>query len=354
MRTRPPDLSDADVVARVGGDWGIRVDGVTYSAVGFGSHHWEVVAGDERWFVTVDDLDARRRSLAEPRTTVLERLRAALMAAREIADHGLHFVIAPRRTHSGEVLVTINDRYVAAVYGFVNGTSHEWGDFKNVEDRLAVLDLIVQVHAVEQTQAITDDLAVPMIDELLAAAEDLARPWDSGPYAEPARRALAGSICGLQHQLDRHPQLVRAALARPERFVLTHGEPHLGNTMSTPQGLVLVDWDTALLAPPERDLWTIAGDDRSVLNAYMTATGRTTFDDTVTCYRLTWDLTEIALYVALLRAEHDDTEDVRESWRNLQHYLHPFTASQAPLRSSSATSSSTPLAGDPIADNSGP
>jgi spectinomycin phosphotransferase/16S rRNA (guanine(1405)-N(7))-methyltransferase len=104
-------------------------------------------------------------------------------------------------------------------------------------------------------------------------------------------------------------------------MVLTHGEPHPGNTMTTGDGLVLVDWDTALVAPPERDLWTIAGDDTTVLAAYTAATGRTVVDDALECYRRSWDLTEIALYVALLRAAHDDTADVRESWHNLQMTL---------------------------------
>ncbi len=35
-------------------------------------------------------------------------------------------------------------------------------------------------------------------------------------------------------------------------MVLTHGEPHPGNTLMTNGGWVVVDWDTTLIA--ERDL----------------------------------------------------------------------------------------------------
>ena len=38
-------------------------------------------------------------------------------------------------------------------------------------------------------------------------------------------------------------------------MLLTHGEPHPGNAMLAADGWRLVDWDTALVAPLERDLW---------------------------------------------------------------------------------------------------
>ncbi|MPZ79263.1 MAG: phosphotransferase [Actinophytocola sp.] len=40
-----------------------------------------------------------------------------------------------------------------------------------------------------------------------------------------------------------------------------HGEPHRGNTITTPNGVVLIDWDTTLIAAPERDLWALVGED---------------------------------------------------------------------------------------------
>jgi aminoglycoside phosphotransferase (APT) family kinase protein len=40
-----------------------------------------------------------------------------------------------------------------------------------------------------------------------------------------------------------------------DSWVVTHGEPHRGNVIRDPRGGVyLVDWDTTLIAPRERDL----------------------------------------------------------------------------------------------------
>jgi hypothetical protein len=181
----------------------------------------------------------------------------------------------------------------------------------------------VAVHAATSDHAEVDTLALPMGDELRAALDDLGGNWAGGPYGEPARLLLRGQAAGVERLLEHRERLVARALARPERFVLTHGEPHPGNTIVTADGVVLVDWDTALLAPPERDLWMVVGDDPTVLDAYTAATGRPVLTDTMTCYRLSWDVVEIAGYIAELRDEHAATANTAASWRNLQHYLDP-------------------------------
>ena len=41
--------------------------------------------------------------------------------------------------------------------------------------------------------------------------------------------------------------------------MITHGEPHPGNILRSRGRLLLIDWDTAGVALPERDLWHVAG-----------------------------------------------------------------------------------------------
>ena len=54
--------------------------------------------------------------------------------------------------------------------------------------------------------------------------------------------------------LTRYDALV-AGIGAETRRVLTHGEPHAGNTMFTAEGWKLIDWDTAQLAPPDLLAW---------------------------------------------------------------------------------------------------
>ncbi len=236
--------------------------------------------------------------------------------------------MAPARSVHGDVLRAVGDGHALAVYPFLDGTAGSFDDVVRGPRAAAVVALLGALHAVDPagTPARVDDLVVPMRAELVAAIDDLDHPWDAGPHGEAARRALAERTAGVVQLIATCDHLRRVVLARPDRFVLTHGEPHPGNVMRTDAGLVLIDWDTALVAPPERDLWTVAGHDRTVLAAYTQATGRAVQTEVLACYERMWDLTEIALYVALLRDTHDDTADVRASLRNLQGYLAATTS----------------------------
>ncbi len=98
------------------------------------------------------------------------------------------------------------------------------------------------------------------------------------------------------------------------------GTPHL---MRTNDGLRIIDWDTALLAPRERDLWMLlprTGHD-SLAQQYADATGHVVNDKSLRLYALWWDLCEIGIYLAEFRSTHMDTEDIRVSWCSLQHFI---------------------------------
>lgn len=104
-------------------------------------------------------------------------------------------------------------------------------------------------------------------------------------------------------------------------WVVTHGEPHPGNVIRGATGLHLVDWDTVQVAAPERDLWMLSGDSEEVLVAYARATGRPVAAAGLALYRLWWELADIAIFVAELRAPHRATQDITASWTYLNGYL---------------------------------
>jgi len=172
----------------------------------------------------------------------------------------------------------------------------------------------------------TDDFELRNRGDLDQALDDLDGQWDTGPYSEPCRQVLVEREPELRRHLAAYDDLADRARAHPERMVLTHGEPHAANTILTPAGWVLVDWDTALVAPPERDLWAMVGDDPVVVDHYTAATGRTVQPEAIELYRLGWDLAEVAIYTALLRAPHERSEDVDLSWGYLKGYLEQLSA----------------------------
>lgn len=87
MLTPPVALPEDELVSALARGWQLAVASMAYRPVGFGSHHWEVTdAAGTRWFVTVDELEAKRCWLGEPLDAAFGRLRASLAAARDLRD----------------------------------------------------------------------------------------------------------------------------------------------------------------------------------------------------------------------------------------------------------------------------
>jgi aminoglycoside phosphotransferase (APT) family kinase protein len=294
--------------------------------VGFGSYHWQVRCDGRRWFATVDDLHARRWDDSEHVAMARCRLTTALAATRWLSDAGLGFVVAPLPDTSGGVLRALGERYVLALYPFVEGRIRVGDANLAHEERAAVVRLLAALHAVNPSDCAdvaADDFVLPNLNGLREAMADLDLPWDAGPFSEPTRELLARHAPALAAVLEQYLWLANSIVERGGGFVITHGEPHTGNTIGTDTGIVLIDWDTLLLAPPERDLWSLHDEDPDVLDVYRMLTGRVIDPDALHLYRLRWDLAEICLYVAQFRRSHQRSEDTTKAWDELRHSLDP-------------------------------
>ena len=325
MLVRPSDLPDSSVVAALSAGWGLGVVSAEYLPVGFGSHHWRIF--DDRntsWFATVDDLRVRlwggNDSLDDART----RLRTALVTARAIADAGASFVVAPVFRCDSEVLGGISDTYAIALYPYVEGRRFGFGDVFSPHERADVIATLAALHVTaEPTRrtAMKETFDLPQRQLLLSALDDRDTPWDTGPYGEPARGVLVTHVELIERLLARHDQRATEARKRPDRMVLTHGEPHPGNLIQTREGWKLVDWDTALLAPPERDLWSLHPTDDPNESRYTDLTGMQLERPMLTHYREAWALNDIAAFVSQFRQPHVDDANQREAWTALTETL---------------------------------
>jgi spectinomycin phosphotransferase/16S rRNA (guanine(1405)-N(7))-methyltransferase len=324
--TKPGDLPESALAETLDDLWGIRAASLEYQAVGFGSHHWLVtdMAG-RRLFATVDDLAAKLHTATDTTGAAFGRLTAAFGTALALRTQaGLSFVTSPLTTADGQFLARLCDRYSLVVHPYLTGkeAGHD-GEFASDDDRRTVVGMLIQVHAARVGQPRADDFVVPKLDTLQTMMATPGDQWHSGPYAQAAQKLLRAHVNDLRLLVTAYQDLARRVASRPERMVITHGEPHASNVIVTSDGLALVDWDTALLAPPERDLHDLAAADPSLLDGYTTATGTGIDEEALTLYRLWYDLAEIASYLSLFRSVHHDTADTSESWKNLRHFLRP-------------------------------
>ncbi|HEY1366318.1 MAG TPA: phosphotransferase [Gaiellaceae bacterium] len=327
MRSKPVGLEDEAVVEALR-RWGFEASVAEYVPMGAGSHHWRVTdAAGARRFVTVDDLDSKTW-LGDTRDASFGGLRLAFDTAVALRQGGLDFVVAPLPTSEGDSLLRLGSRHTLALFPFVDGRGAEFGAHDE-ESRKAALAMVAELHRATTGPDVSSvGLELPGRRHLEAALRDVDEPWTDGPLSEPARAAIRRGASELAELLGLADVLAAEARSHGGAWVVTHGEPHAANIMRTGDAWLLVDWDTVALAPPERDLWMLVDDaDENAARDYFGTTGRQIDQTALDYFRLAWDLKDLAEYLNVLRAPHEENEDtarelgalgncaaIREAW----------------------------------------
>lgn len=318
MNERPIGVTDAEVAAALRLHWGLAITRLEYLPVGYGGYHWAAsIAGGQRFFATlsaVTDDDG------------FAELAATMTAAASLADSShLSFVIGPVRAASGQAAVRLQPDWAITVTPFVDGEPGQWGDELSADDLAELTSMLASLHSCDApagTPVRNPELPGRDVMEILLG--ERAGSWfDVGPYGEPARKLIAEHAAGLRRALGTFDDLLGRATASGAT-VLTHGEPHPGNLIRGNGSFLLVDWDTAGLALPERDLWWVLPDPDAEPDGYAASadlytglTGRAVDPAAVALYRMRWDLDDISLFLTEFRAPHHRTADTKKAWTGL-------------------------------------
>ena len=309
MREPPPHVGDELVLATVREHWDTAATRVMHLPVGFGAHHW--AAGDDaarRLFVTFDTLGSRHTAAT---------LEATYAAADALAGD-LDFVLPPlatttcnsTSTSTSDFTVPVADGALSATR-WVDGTSGR-GPLRDRAEAEATAELLARLHATAAPTGI--ERWQPLVTVRYAAelALALGGPWEeAGPYGAHARQALSDRIADIGRWVARYHHLAAEARERP--WVATHGEPHSANQVLTPNGRLLVDWESLRLAPAERDLRVLVQDGHADLVAPAWSM--------LEMFDLEWRLDEIAQYSRWFSAPHTGTASDEVAWGGLRGEL---------------------------------
>ncbi|MCG3752239.1 phosphotransferase family protein [Amycolatopsis sp. Poz14] len=289
MRSRPAFPTDDTITRALAEQWQ-PVSEIAYLPWGFGAHHWRA----DSLFVTLDQL--------EPRHTAAS-LESTYASAAELAAAGLEFVCAPVPTRSGRFTVDTGAGALS-VTPMLDGRSPA----EDEVDKPAILAALDALHRTPPPVGLHEwapKVGPGFADELRART---AEPWTSGPLAEEARTALASRGDAIKRWNDRYLELAALAASQRDSWVPTHGEPHHGNQVATPDGLRLVDWETLAVAPRERD--------------YADLPGTPGLDpEMLELFALDWRLSELREYADWFSAPHTGNEDDVIAWEGLREEL---------------------------------
>jgi spectinomycin phosphotransferase len=319
VRAEPEGIDTAAVLGALREGWAFDAENADYAAVGGGSYHWLVAdAAGRRAFVSVDDL-GNKAWLGDTREEAFDGLRSAFDTAVALRKSGLSFAIAPIRALTGASLLRLDARYSLALFPFVEGAAGEFGRYESDDERCGVATLLAELHGATAATSIarTAGFDLPGRRHIEAALADQEVAWTGGPLSEPARAAIAASARELAELIALADRLAADAQRGGRRFVVTHGEPHAANVIRSGEGLLLVDWDTVAVGPPERDLWMVVGGESGARELYERASGRLLDDAALDFFRLTWDLKDVAEYLNVLRGAHRENEDTLRHYRAL-------------------------------------
>ena len=241
-----PDLSDKLLIDCLHESYGLRVTQLDFLPLGADARAavYRAIAGDgAAYFVKLRRGPFDEMSVAVPGF---------------LGDQGIPRIIAPYRTSSG-ALWTRLEPYAITAYPFVAGvdayeiemSQQQWTDFGSV---------LRQIHAAPLPAALIDHLPretySPQWREQVRAYQARARDeiFEDAVAAELARfmRDQQAVIAELVEAAERLGQTLQR---EQHDLVLCHADIHAGNCHIAPDGtLYIVDWDTAVLAPKERDL----------------------------------------------------------------------------------------------------
>ena len=245
-----PNLPDELLISCLRRDYGLTMTQVEFLPLGadVNTAVYRAVTGDDDtpYFVKLRSGDFDELTIVVPHLLHLQ---------------GISQLIAPIETVTGQLWTRL-DRFALILYPFVageNGFTLELSDAQWI----ALGRTLKGVHTTRLPDEIRDRLPretfSPYWRERVRAFQ---AELETSHFDDPISAQLAELLCARRDVVDRlverAGELGREMETRSTEFVLCHADIHGGNVLLTADGtLYVVDWDTLILAPKERDLMFI-------------------------------------------------------------------------------------------------
>lgn len=248
----PPDVHGAQIIACLEAAYGLSIAEIAFLPLGadVDTAVYRVVADDTQQYF----LKLRRGRFPEASVTIPQWL----------AEAGMPQLIAPLATRTTEALWAPLTPFTVILYPFVTGRSgwevdlsqHQW-----IEFGVGLQALHTSIVPSELKRTIPHETFTPVWrDRVTAFLRQAADHAVDDPVAAKLAHVFQAKHATIHQIVARAEQLASLLVQQPLERCLCHGDIHAGNILvDTTSRLYLVDWDTLVLAPKERDLMFIGG-----------------------------------------------------------------------------------------------
>lgn len=246
-----PDINDEKLTSCLRVEFGLQVEALSFLPLGADANTavYRAETGEKAvYFVKLRCGEFDEASVAVPKT---------------LSDLGMRQVIPPLPTLDGRLWAHLAPYHVI-LYPYVEGrlgyerklTEQQWIKFGAALKQLHTAQLPAAIISAIPRETFSSQWrdAVKVFLERVAGET----------YAEPAAAALAAFLRGKRAEvlemIARAERLAHKLREQPPEFILCHGDIHGWNLLiDEREALYIVDWDTLIFAPKERDLMFIGG-----------------------------------------------------------------------------------------------
>jgi spectinomycin phosphotransferase len=247
-----PDIPDEKIAASVQYDYGLAADTITFLPLG------------------ADMNTAVYRIETHDQTPYLFKLRSgdfppgSVTIPNYLYEQELNQIIPPLPTIDGRLWTTL-DQYTVILYPFIEGkngyevemTDEQWLTFGTAMHRFHTTNFPASLTRTVRHETYSSQWR-DMVRHYLGHSKG--RSFEDPLSAELAAylKDKQGIIQKLINHAEKQLQTIQS---QPPPFIVCHADIHAGNVHITPDGtLYIIDWDTLIMAPKERDLMSIGAD----------------------------------------------------------------------------------------------
>jgi spectinomycin phosphotransferase len=277
-------LEDEKIITCLRQSYGLAVASLQFLPIGNDATAWVYkVQTDEAksYFLKV-----KKGSAYEP----------SLLVPRYLKDRGIEQVVAPLLTPTQELWQSL-DSFTLILYPFIEGhpgmetglSDQQWSEFGVIMKAIHTTAL-----SPELAEQVKKETFIPkwagLVKQLQTQIKE--RLYDDSPQKVLALFWQERSE-EISQIVARTEELGRLLQQRSLDFVLCHADIHTANILLDQEhNLFIVDWDETVLAPKERDLMFVVGDQEEVL--FFKGYGKTEIDAlALAYYRYEWAVQEI-------------------------------------------------------------
>lgn len=233
------------------------------------AEHYGLMAAESTFLALGADPDtAVYRVLADDATPYFLKLRrghfpeATVRIPHWLTQAGMQQLIAPIPSRSGGALWAPLGAFAATLAPFVSGEAG-WGVALS-EAQWSTFSLALRaLHTAQIPPALLrtiprESYTARWREQVRTALRQTETPASGDPAAAGLAQLLRERRRSVEQLVGRAELLAGVLLRQPPELCLCHGDIHAGNLLIDTAGrLYIVDWDTLLMAPKERDLMFI-------------------------------------------------------------------------------------------------